>query len=123
MFLKLALFRHNPVQCCKEEGKRGLKMKRHAMALAIGLAHLVATPAVADATYVQVAAFAVPQNAERLQDRLSATGLPVSTRSGRMRGQAVTLVRVGPFPTEESAQTALGIVRAAGFSDAFFVTD
>jgi cell division septation protein DedD len=71
---------------------------------------------------VQVAAFAENANLTRAQERFRSTGFPVQTRETSFRGTPVTLLRLGPFPTEASAETALMIARAAGFSDAYLVT-
>ena len=70
---------------------------------------------------VQVAAFGVPANLNRTQDRFEMTGFPVLTKATAFQGKPVTLLRLGPFPSRESADTALAIVRAAGFADAYLI--
>ncbi|MEL6582886.1 MAG: SPOR domain-containing protein [Pseudomonadota bacterium] len=70
---------------------------------------------------IQVAAFGVQENLDRTRARFEATGFPVTTSASQFRGQQVTLLRLGPFLSEASAETALMIARAAGFGDAYVV--
>ena len=70
---------------------------------------------------VQVAAFGVPANLNRMRGRFEMTGFPVLTKATAFKGKPVTLLRLGPFPSRESADTALTIARAAGFSDAYLI--
>ncbi|MEM6307756.1 MAG: SPOR domain-containing protein, partial [Pseudomonadota bacterium] len=72
-------------------------------------------PVTGQGVYVQVATFGVPANATRSANRLQAAGLPAQIRAkGRF-----SVLRVGPFSSASSAQSALIQVRQSGFSDAF----
>lgn len=89
---------------------------------------VIALPAPAAATpttphlsgsFVQVATFAVPQNATRTQTALQARGLPVRLHPARTRGQRMQIVLAGPFFDATSVQTAIQTARRMGFADAF----
>ncbi|MCC5985750.1 MAG: SPOR domain-containing protein, partial [Rhodobacteraceae bacterium] len=69
--------------------------------------------------FVQVATFAVPENATRTRAALNAQRLPVRSQPARLRGQPVQVILTGPFLTEADLHRALGAVRAMGFRDAF----
>ncbi len=71
------------------------------------------------AQFVQVAAFASPQNAQRTAARLAAEGLPVQFGTMRQGGQDVQLVLSGPFPSKAAALQALQRVVQLGFGDAY----
>ncbi len=70
-------------------------------------------------SFVQVATFAVPENATRTSAALNAQRLPVRAQPARLRGQPVQVIFAGPFLTEADLRRALGTVRAMGFRDAF----
>jgi len=59
--------------------------------------------------YVQVGTFAIRENAERLKDRLSATGNPMISPIDS-KGQTLYRVRVGPFDDVGAANSALAQV-------------
>lgn len=72
--------------------------------------------------YVQAGTFAVRENAERLRDRLSATGnLTISSidRDGRL----LYRVRIGPFDDVEAADAALVTLAGLGTTGAQVVVD
>lgn len=69
--------------------------------------------------FVQVATFAVPENASRTRAALNAQRLPVRSQPARLGGQPVQVIFAGPFLTEADLRRALGTVRAMGFRDAF----
>lgn len=69
--------------------------------------------------FVQIGTFGNPQNVANAGGRLAALGLPVSKSKTSKSGRDLVIVFAGPFATDQDAQTALGIVRGAGFSDAF----
>jgi rare lipoprotein A len=60
---------------------------------------------------VQVGSFAEPGRAERFSDRLRATGREIYLEPYR----GLTRVKVGPFPTREKAEDALGRLENEGF--------
>lgn len=78
-----------------------------------------AQPKAAKATYVQVAMFAQPGNAQRTAGNLAAKGLPMRIWNAKRGGKAVQLVVVGPFADASQARGALSVVKRAGFSDAY----
>jgi hypothetical protein len=51
--------------------------------------------------------------------RLAALGLPVASAASKRGGQDLVAVFAGPFGSAAAAQQALGMVRGAGFGDAF----
>lgn len=68
--------------------------------------------------YVQVGAFGVPENAARAVARVQAAGLPVSTQVVTRQGRPLRMVMAGPLDPGGAAR-ALGILRAAGYADAY----
>jgi hypothetical protein len=64
---------------------------------------------------VQVASFAIPGNAAKLNARLQRAGLPAQNH----RARGYHIVTLGPFATGAEAQAALSQARRMGFSDAF----
>ncbi|MBB5515530.1 cell division septation protein DedD [Rubricella aquisinus] len=72
--------------------------------------------------FVQVGAFGEPANVTRNKRNFDLAGIPTVTREARAGSRALTLLQLGPFPSAESAETALEIARSAGFADAFIVT-
>lgn len=65
--------------------------------------------------YIQVGAFGDPGNAQGASARLAAAGLPVASQQAK----GLKVILAGPFASVAEAQQALGIVRGAGFGDAF----
>lgn len=76
---------------------------------------------VAGGTYVQVATFGVPANAQRTLATFSAAGLPVAKRPISRGGRQLDIVLIGPFGTDAELAAGLAAARGAGFSDAFAV--
>ena len=72
-------------------------------------------PAKGGASYIQIGAFADPSNAQGAAARLAAAGLPVSSQQAR----GLKVILAGPFASTADAAQALGVVRGAGFGDAF----
>jgi len=80
----------------------------------------VPSPVVATGgTFVQVATFGVPANAQRTMARFNQSGLPSGARSFRRGGKDYQIVVLGPFQDQASVNQALAAARSAGFSDAF----
>lgn len=69
--------------------------------------------------FVQVGAFADPNNADGVIRRLQAAGLPVSVQRSSSRGKPVQVILAGPFDDPGALSRGLGQARAAGFRDAF----
>jgi hypothetical protein len=79
-----------------------------------------AVPApMAKGSFVQVASFVQPANAERTKAWLTRLGLPVATGRLTRRGQEFEVIFAGPFSEAGTADATLALVRAAGFDDAF----
>ena len=73
----------------------------------------------AEGSFVQVASFVQPVNAERTRAWLTRLGLPVATGRLTRRGQEYEVIFAGPFSADGTAEATLALVRAAGFDDAF----
>ncbi len=73
----------------------------------------------ADLRYVQVGAFGVESNANASIARLSSMGVPVSSQMLNRGGKTIKVVLAGPFGSSQQTLSALGSIRAAGYSDAF----
>jgi hypothetical protein len=71
------------------------------------------------AIFVQIGTFGNPANVQNAGVSLSAMGLPVAKRRSISGGSEVVTVYAGPFASTSDAQAALGMVRNAGFGDAF----
>lgn len=69
--------------------------------------------------WVQVGSFGVPANAQSASDRLANLGLSVGKSGITKGGKALQIVFAGPFSSAAEAQSAVTLVRKAGFSDAF----
>lgn len=69
--------------------------------------------------FVQVGAFADPNNADTAIRRLQAAGLPVSVQRSSSKGKPVQVILAGPFGNPGALSQGLGVARAAGFRDAF----
>ena len=65
--------------------------------------------------WVQVGAFANPQNAQRLGDRLIAERYPVTIRPGESR-PALALVQVGAYPDRRQAEAARAELERKGLA-------
>ncbi len=63
---------------------------------------------------MSVGLFAVPENAQRIQAKLVAAGLPVLQEPIESANGPLTRVRVGPFERRDQAQAAAARVRALG---------
>lgn len=76
-------------------------------------------PSLHSGTFVQVATFAVPQNAARTRHALMAQGLMAQAQPVRTRGQHMQIILAGPYFDASAVQNALQTARRMGFSDAF----
>jgi cell division septation protein DedD len=76
-------------------------------------------PEVGRQVFVQVGTFAQAGNVQNAAARLAALGLPVASAKGVSGGRDLVAVLAGPFASASAAQQALGMVRGAGFGDAF----
>ncbi len=78
-------------------------------------------PVAGGALLVAIGSFAVAENADRAESRITALGLPVHRGSLVRRGSMLVTVFAGPFATSAEADAALKSARAAGFADAVVV--
>jgi rare lipoprotein A len=72
--------------------------------------------------YVQLGAFSIKENAERLKNRLSAAG-NLSVSAIDRKGQTLYRVRIGPFDDVSAADSALAAINGLGSNDAKIVVD
>ena len=70
------------------------------------------------ASYVQIASFAQPANADAVKAQLRALGMPVATSQRMSKGKVLQVIYAGPFAALAEAERALALARDAGFSDA-----
>lgn len=70
-------------------------------------------------SFVQVATFAIPRNADRTRHSLVSQGVSTQLHPTRARGQQMQVVVAGPYHDASAAQTALHTARRMGFADAF----
>ncbi|KAF0677232.1 SPOR domain-containing protein [Profundibacterium mesophilum] len=69
--------------------------------------------------FVQVGAFAVPQNAHSTAARLMSKGIPARIVSQRSGGRTLDVVLAGPFREAAPLRSTLALVKRSGFPDAF----
>ena len=67
--------------------------------------------------FIQVGAFAVAENASKLQDQLQGRGYPVRTSALQGRTRILTRVLVGPAQTELERDALLQRLRNDGYTD------
>ena len=70
-------------------------------------------------TFIQVATFGEPENAERTLAQFAASGIRAEARPLRRSGREYHVVYLGPFQDQSRLNAALDAARGAGFSDAF----
>lgn len=73
--------------------------------------------------YIQIGIFSVESNATATADTLSRAGLPVRVIPGQSSGKPFWRVIAGPAQTTAERADLLAKVKAAGFADAYAVTD
>ncbi len=69
--------------------------------------------------YVQIAAFARPDNTLKTKARMEEIGLSIAVEKVKSKGKTLEVVLVGPFSDSDSLKSALKAVRKAGYRDAF----
>jgi DedD protein len=75
-----------------------------------------ASPRAGTGFVVQVAALADPKSASKLVGRLKSAGFPGYSETFPSNGRTMQRVRVGPYTSRESADSARSKLKAAGFS-------
>jgi len=81
-------------------------------------------PATTVALYIQVGAYADPDNAQRVLDRLQSSGIPhVFSLAGSGGGRALRRVRIGPIATVEEFDALAARLTALGFPEARLAND
>lgn len=78
-----------------------------------------AAPSSAGHRYVQVGAFAQPENARRAERRLLAMGLPVSRGKSQVHGQWLEVIMAGPFDDRATLRATRRSLRRNGYPTAF----
>lgn len=73
----------------------------------------------AGARYVQIGAFARPENAERAAAKLQKTGLPIMRQTNQSSKGGLVILMAGPFPGRQQVVMALDQIRRAGFRDSY----
>jgi cell division septation protein DedD len=76
-----------------------------------------------DKPYIQIGIFSVEANADRTADQMRAAGMAPVVYEQSANGKPFWRVLVGPAQSKSDGAALLKKVRAAGFSDAYFVTN
>jgi hypothetical protein len=73
--------------------------------------------------FIQVGIFGIENNANRTKDQMLKLNLPVNIFNFQIKNKPYWRVIVGPAATSESRNNIFEIIKSAGFSDAYFVTN
>ena len=73
--------------------------------------------------FIQVGIFGIENNANRTKDQMLKLNLPVNIFNFQIKNKPYWRVIVGPTATSESRNNIFEIIKSAGFSDAYFVTN
>ncbi|MFV0512750.1 MAG: SPOR domain-containing protein [Jhaorihella sp.] len=76
-----------------------------------------------DKPYIQIGIFSVEANAKRTADQMRSAGMIPTVFEQSTNGKPFWRVVVGPSQTNSERSSLLKKVKAAGFSDAYFVTN
>jgi rare lipoprotein A len=83
-----------------------------------------AAPTTTVALYIQVGAYADPDNAQRVLDRLQSSGIPhVFSLSSSGAGRSLRRVRIGPIATVEEFDALAARLTALGYPEARLSND
>lgn len=110
---------HTNVSTMSAPSQPGAKSAAHKAAPVVQVSATPAAPQGVGSLLVQVGSFGDPANAQRVVDRLSSLGLPVSTAQITRKGKALQVVYAGPFASPPEARSGLATVHGAGYADAF----
>lgn len=69
--------------------------------------------------YVQVGTFGQASNAQAAISRIQSLGYTANTSTFDRNGQTLQAVLAGPYSTQSELNAALGVLRSAGYSDAY----
>lgn len=72
--------------------------------------------------FIQIGIFNVKKNATKTQSKLEANGIPSRIIEGETKGKQFWRVVAGPASSKAQRGELLNLVKAQGFSDAYFVT-
>ena len=73
--------------------------------------------------FIQVGIFGIQENADNTKDRMLQLSLSVNIIDFKIKGKPYWRVVAGPATTSESRNKMLKVVRSAGFTDAYFVSN
>lgn len=73
--------------------------------------------------FVQVGIFGVQNNADKTQERMDQLGLSVNTFEFEIKGKSYWRVVAGPAHSLDSQTSMLKVIKSAGFTDAYFVSN
>ena len=73
--------------------------------------------------FIQVGIFGIQENAANTKDRMLQLSLPVNIVDFQIKGKPYWRIVAGPATTSESRKKMLKVVRSAGFTDAYFVSN
>ncbi len=73
--------------------------------------------------FIQVGIFGIQENAVNTKDRMLQLSLPVNIVDLQIKGKPYWRIVAGPATTSENRNKMLKLVRSAGFTDAYFVSN
>ena len=73
--------------------------------------------------FIQVGIFGVQNNANKTKDQMLKLNLPVNIFDFQIKGKPYWRVVAGPASTLDSRKNMLKLIKSAGFSDAYFVSN
>ncbi len=73
--------------------------------------------------FIQVGIFSIEDNAGKTKDRMLELNIPVNIFNFQIKGKPYWRVVAGPAKTSDSRSKMLKLVKSAGFTDAYFVSN
>ena len=73
--------------------------------------------------FIQVGIFGVQNNANKTKDQMLKLNLPVNTFEFQIKGKPYWRVVAGPASTSDGRKNMLKLIKSAGFSDAYYVSN
>ena len=72
---------------------------------------------------IQVGIFSIENNARKTREQMTKLALPVKIIDFELKGKPYWRVIAGPASTEENRNNMLNLIKLAGFTDAYFVSN